>query len=216
MVFKFRRNKDSVSSSTGKDDKDPQTTIARLRESIANADKRENYVQHKMAAIVQEAKLRSAQGDKRGALNALKRKKLYQAEVEKLQNVKMTLETQAIHIESAAYNQETVKVMKSGQTVMGRLRKMMGIDEVDNLMEDIREEADLATEVNNALGSPLDPLMEEDADLLAELEALGMEDSKKKQTQSSSFFMMPPVPKPQQNKVTSSRTNKKSQLVRAT
>lgn len=202
--FSFSKNKaTATTSSSSSNSKDPHATVQRLRESLSNAERREKHVHYQMAEITREAKLRSAQGDKRGALNALKRKKLYQAEVDKIANVKMTLETQAFHIESAAYNQETVKVMQSGQSTMGRLRKLMGVEKVENLMDDIREEADLASEVNNAIGAPLDPLMEDDADLLAELEAL--EGTSQKTT--SNYFMLPTVAKTQGKKV-KPQTNK--------
>ena len=39
-----------------------------------------------------------AKGDKKGALFCMKRKKLYEAEADKIQNVKMTLETQVINL----------------------------------------------------------------------------------------------------------------------
>ena len=52
--------------------------------------------------MVKEAKVKMAKGDKKAALFAMKRKKLYEAEVDKIQNVKMTLETQVINLESAA------------------------------------------------------------------------------------------------------------------
>lgn len=203
---KTTSNRSSSSSSRSK----PQMAIQRLRDSLTTAERREQHVQYKMAAIVQEAKLRSAQGDKRGALNALKRKKLYQAELDKIANIKMTLETQAIHIESAAYNQETFQAMQSGQTAMGRLRKMLGVEKVETLMDDIREEADLATEVNTAIGAPLDPFMEDDAELWAELNALeGRPQKAATTTTSQSFFTLPTVSKTQ-HKPSKQQINKAS------
>ena len=186
--FSLSRNKNKSTSSSSSN---PHMTIERLRESLANAERREKHVNYQIAEIVREAKLRSAQGDKKGALSALKRKKLYQAELDKIANIKMTLETQAFHIESAAYNQETVQAMKSGQSAMSRLRKLMGVEKVENLMDDIREEADLATEINTAIGTPLDPYMEDDAELLAELNALEGRPAANKA--STSFFMTSPT-----------------------
>lgn len=194
--FSMSRSKNKSITNSSSSSK-PQVAINRLRESSVNAERREKHVRYQMAEITQEAKLRSAQGDKKGALNALKRKKLYQAELDKIANIKLTLETQAFHIESAAYNQETVQAMKSGQTTMGRLRKLMGVETVETLMDDIREEADLATEINAAIGAPLDPFLEDDAELLAELNALEGRPHPQKSTAQSSFFLLPTVSKTQ-------------------
>ena len=190
-MWSFKRNDRSSSSSARSSPKNnPHTTIVQLRESILNAEKREEHLERKIEATVQDAKTKLARGNKKSALFAMKRKKLYQAELDKLENVKMTLETQAIQLESAAHNQETFRAMESGNTTMARLRRAFGIDKVDTLMEDIREEMDLATEVNGAIGTPLDPYMEDDQDLLAELEAL--DDSPK---QTSAAFSMPKIPR---------------------
>ena len=195
--FSMSRSKNKSISSSRSSSSKPQVAIERLRESSVHAERREKHVRYQMAEITQEAKLRSAQGDKKGAINALKRKKLYQAELDKIANIKLTLETQAFHIESAAYNQETFQAMKSGQTAMGRLRKLMGVEKVETLMDDIREEADLATEINAAIGAPLDPFLEDDAELLAELNALEGCPPQKSTVHHSSFFMLPTVSKTQ-------------------
>jgi charged multivesicular body protein 4 len=52
----------------------------------------------------------------------MKRKKLYEAEYDKIQNIKMTLETQVIGLESAAQNAETFKAMSQGTKTMQKIR----------------------------------------------------------------------------------------------
>lgn len=113
-----------------------------------------------------------AKGDKKGALFAMKLKKQHEAELSKIQNVKMTLETQCIHLESAEQNRETINAMKTGTNTMKNIRNEVGIDKVDDIMDEIKEEMELAEEVNNAISQPVDPLMEDEDDLLAELEGL--------------------------------------------
>lgn len=119
-----------------------------------------------------------ARGDKKGALFAMKKKKLYEKEIEKISNVKLTctLETQQMNLESAAHNAETFKAMHNGTSAMKKIRKTVGIDRVDNMMNDMREEMEATDEISGALAQPLDPLMEDDDDLLAELDQLEMED----------------------------------------
>lgn len=102
----------------------------------------------------------------------MKRKKLYEAEVDKIQNVKMTLETQVINLESAAQNAQTYKAMQAGTNQMKTIRQSVGLDRVDDVMDEIKEEMELAAEINNAISQPVDPFMADEDELLAELNEL--------------------------------------------
>lgn len=114
-----------------------------------------------------------------GALFALKRKKLYEAEIEKIQNVKMTLETQVMNLESAAQNAETFKAMEMGSKTMKKIRTEVGIEKVDDIMDEIKEEMELANEINQAISQPVDPLLTDEDELLAELQELETADLEK-------------------------------------
>jgi charged multivesicular body protein 4 len=133
---------------------------------------REEHILKKVDQMVAEAKAKMAKGDKKGALFAMKRKKLYEQEADKIQNVKMTLETQVINLESASLNTDTYEAMKSGTTTMKNIRNQVGIEKVDEIMDDMKEEMEMAQEVNNAIAQPVDPLMCDEDELLAELEGL--------------------------------------------
>jgi len=171
MGFFGSRKKNRVSASSSADK--PAQAIHKIRLSIENAEKRQAFLQHKMDdEIVPQAKRKMAQGDKRGALFLMKRKKMYGAEIDKLENVKMTLETQALQLETAAHNQDTVQAMQTGSSAMKRLRKAFGLDQVDELMDNIREEGDMAEEISQAIATPLDPYMMDDDELMRELEEL--------------------------------------------
>ena len=136
----------------------------------------EEHIQKNIEKVIQEAKFKLGKGDKKGALYAMKRKKMYEAEIDKIQNVKMTLETQVINLESAAQNAETYKAMAAGSNTMKKIRQDVGIEKVDDIMDEIREEMELAAEINNAIAAPVDPMMTDDDELLAELNALEASD----------------------------------------
>lgn len=176
----FGKKKDvapsTVSATSVARPEDPQNTIVKLRDAITNQEKREEHIQRKMDATVHEAKDKMAKGDKKGALFAMKRKKMYEAEIDKIQNVKMTLETQVINLESAAQNAETFKAMEAGTKTMKKIRQETGIEKVDDVMDEIKEEMELANEINNAIAAPVDPLLTDDDELLAELQALEAND----------------------------------------
>merc|ERR1712003_52833 len=137
---------------------DPQNTIVTLRQSIVTQDKREEHMGRKIDQVIDEAKKKMAKGDKKGALFAMKRKKMFEKEIEKIQNVKMTLETQAMNLESAAQNAATFNAMAQGNKTMKKIRKDVGVEKVDDIMDDIREEMEHANEVNDAMQS-MDPFL---------------------------------------------------------
>ena len=106
----------------------------------------------------------------------MKRKKLFEAEIDKIQNVKMTLETQVINLESAAQNAETFKAMEAGSKTMKKIRTDVGIEKVDDIMDEIKEEMEMANEINSAIAQPVDPLLTDEDELLEELNALEASD----------------------------------------
>ena len=60
-------------------------TIKKLRDQLETLEKREHHISTKISLQFQDAKKKSAAKDKRGAIFALKRKKMYENEIEKLQ-----------------------------------------------------------------------------------------------------------------------------------
>jgi charged multivesicular body protein 4 len=127
----------------------------------------------------------------------MKRKKLHETELDKIQNVKMTLETQVINLESASQNAETFKAMASGKNAMKNIRTNVGIEKVDDLMDDIREEMEMANEISEAIGQPVDPFANDEDELLAELEQMGADDLEAellKAPIAKNEFLLPSVP----------------------
>ena len=102
----------------------------------------------------------------------MKRKKLYDQEQAKIQNVRFTLETQVINLESAQQNAQTYSALKQGNTAMQGIRKDVGIEQVDDVMDEIKEEMEMAQEINDAIAQPVDPLMTDEDELLEELNML--------------------------------------------
>jgi charged multivesicular body protein 4 len=140
---------------------------------VENQEKREEVTRRKIDQMVAQAKEKMAKGDKKGALFAMKRKKLHDAELAKIENVKMTLVTQVINLESASQNKDTFIAMKEGKNAMAKIRDEVGIEKVDELMDDIREEMEQAQEISDAIAAPVDPLAADEDELLAELEQMG-------------------------------------------
>jgi charged multivesicular body protein 4A/B len=181
----------------------PVETIAKLRDSLNILEKREDHITKKIDAALQEARLKSQKKDKNGALFALKRKKMYEAEVTKLQGARITLENQIMALESASVNIETFRAMKSGAAAMKQMRGDIDADKVDDIMDELQEEKDIQDAISEAITRPGQELFndEELLDELAELDALEMEASLETKTQSAvqpqaqdSVFNFPSVP----------------------
>lgn len=183
----------------------PVDTIKLLRDNLLVLEKREEHIQKKIEMALTEAKQKSAKKDKNGALFALKRKKMYEAEVSKLQGARITLDSQILALESAAVNIETFKAMKSGANAMKGLRGDIDADKVDDIMDEIQEEKDIHDSISEAISRPGQDLFndEELLEELAELDALDMEEAEMEATATKataapampqSVFNLPVVP----------------------
>ena len=155
----------------------PVETIKMLRDNLVVLEKREEHILKKIDTALNEAKLKSSKKDRNGALFALKRKKMYEAEVSKLQGARITLDSQILALESAAVNIETFKAMKSGANAMKGMRGDLDADKVDDIMDSIQEEKDVHDQISEAISRPGQDLFDDEELLeeLAELDALESE-----------------------------------------
>ncbi len=77
---------------------------------------------------------------------------------------------------------------------MKKIRQETDIDQVDDLMDEIKEEMEMADEISNALAQPVDPLMADEDDLLAELQELEAEDVTEQLLEPMKKMELPDVP----------------------
>lgn len=187
-------------------------TIMKIRQNIENQEKREALLVGRMQKLADEAKVKMAKGDKKGAIFAMKKRKLHETELAKIDNVKMTLETQAISLEGAASNVDTYNVMQTGSTTMKSIRKAFGIDKVDQMFDNMKDEMELHQEVNHAFTQPIDPTFADDDELLAELNALEKEGSNAAAAFSWPTMSSTKPTSPQPVKASSQTKEKKSRL----
>mmetsp|Transcript_20704 Transcript_20704/g.17692 ORF Transcript_20704/g.17692 Transcript_20704/m.17692 type:complete len:167 (+) Transcript_20704:11-511(+) len=120
------------------------------------------------------ARTRAAAKDKRGALMALKRKKLYEAELQTLMNSRMTLEQQILSLESSQTTAVAVQALAQGVSAQKQMNQQLNIDNIDELMDDMAEQQDLQNEVSQVLSSG-NQIMDDD-ELLNELDQIEAEE----------------------------------------
>lgn len=154
-------------------------SIMTLKNTLDTLEKREAHLEKKIQAQLKEAKVKSSKKDKKGALFCLKRKKMYEAEVIKIQGAQMTLTQQIMSLESATINMEVFKGMKTGANAMKQIHGQMNVDKVDETMEEINETMDVAKEISDVISQPVGDPLDED-DLLEELNELEEEELESK------------------------------------
>jgi len=154
----------------------PRESIAKLKETLDMLEKREQFLQKKMDGQTLEAKKFMAQKNKRAALMCLKRKKTYEQQAEKIAGARMTIEQQVMTLEGANVSLEAMNAMKMGAQSMKAIHSNLTLDGVDDTMESIREQMDIANEINDAISQPLGGETFDEDDLLAELDELEQQD----------------------------------------
>jgi len=84
--------------------------IAKLRDATETLEKREEHLTRKIDNEINQAKKFSGAGKKREALTCIKRKKMYEQQLEQLAGAKMTLQTQQLALENMNITKETLEV----------------------------------------------------------------------------------------------------------
>jgi len=151
-----------------------QESIQRLRDAEQNLEKREKFLEKQAAACLEEAKRKSHAKDKRGALFQLKKKKMYETQMEQIYGKKSNIETQILALENAGITGDVVTAMQHGERALRQTLAQHKIEKVEDVMESITETMDQADELSEALSTPIGPVYDEDA-LEAELEDLESE-----------------------------------------
>ena len=145
-----------------------------IDDTIKSNEKREAHLNTKIMQQLKLAKAKSAKGDKRGAILCLKRKKMYQAEVDKINNILANLEQQKFTLENAATNAVVVGAMQESKAGLQSITTSMDVDNVTELMDDLQENMDMGEEISNALGQQMGDTVDDD-ELLGELDDMEKE-----------------------------------------
>ena len=93
---------------------------------IETIEKRETHIGRKIDNEITNAKKFSAAGKKREALQCIKRKKMYEGQVEKIGQARLNLETQQLALEQLNLNKEVVEAQREGAKTMASVTAQMG------------------------------------------------------------------------------------------
>ncbi|KAK6307812.1 charged multivesicular body protein 4c [Coregonus clupeaformis] len=154
----------------------PQEAIQKLRDTEEMLAKKQDFLEKKIDQELITAK-KNGTKNKRAALQALKRKKRYEKQLTQIDGTLSTIEFQREALENANTNTEVLKNMGFAAKAMKAAHENMDIDKVDDLMQDITEQQELAQEISDAISKPVGFGEEFDEDeLLAELDELEQEE----------------------------------------
>ncbi|KAL2553726.1 Vacuolar protein sorting-associated protein 32-like protein 2 [Forsythia ovata] len=148
-------------------------TLDKLNETLEMLEKKENVLQKKAAVEVEKAKEFTRAKNKRAAIQCLKRKRLYEQQIEQLGNFQLRIHDQMILLEGAKATTETVDALRTGAAAMKAMQKATNIDDVDKTMDEINEQTENMKQIQEALATPIGAAADFDEDELeAELEEL--------------------------------------------
>jgi charged multivesicular body protein 4 len=153
----------------------PQEAIQKLLEIEDLLRKRQDVLEKKIDEELRVAKANGVK-NKRLALQALKRKKRYEQQLNQIDGTLTTLEYQRESLENANTNTEVLKTMGLAAKAFKSAHLELDVDKVQDLKDEIAEQQELANEISTVISSPigLDAQLD-DEELLKELEELEQE-----------------------------------------
>lgn len=167
-----------------------QEALVRLRETEEMLGKKQEYLENRIQRELSLAKKHGTQ-NKRAALQALKRKKRLEKQLTQIDGTLSTIEFQREALENSHTNTEVLRNMGFAAKAMKAAHENMDLNKIDDLMQDITEQQDIAQEISEAISQRggLGDDFDED-ELMAELEELEQEELNKKMTN----IRLPSVP----------------------
>ncbi|KAK1285882.1 hypothetical protein QJS10_CPB20g00014 [Acorus calamus] len=149
------------------------SSIQKLNESLELLDKKERFLRKKISAETNRAKDYSKLKNKKAAIQCLKKKKMYEAQVEQLGNFQLRIHDQIIMLEGGNATTETMDALRAGASTMKAINQSLSIDDIEKTMEEVTEHSENMKQIQEALAAPVGSAADIDEDELeAELEEL--------------------------------------------
>lgn len=135
--------------------------------------KRRGLLEKKIAAELGKAKEQTLAKNKRAALMALKKKKMYETQLEQVENNILRVNEQQMMLENQRTTVETVSALRNAAQASKQTMSEMKINDVDSVLDEINEQTDQMQQIQDAMAQPIGAAADLDEDeLLGELEEL--------------------------------------------
>jgi hypothetical protein len=119
---------------------DTQATSQKMQTQIENIDMRIKKLENDATNYKKIAVEKKKNGDSRGAVIALRKSKMYDKELAKLEGQSMMIEQQMQMIQGAQFDSNTMQAMKVGKVTMDQLQAQTNADEIMDLQDDIADQ----------------------------------------------------------------------------
>ncbi|RWS06490.1 charged multivesicular body protein 4b-like protein [Dinothrombium tinctorium] len=172
----------------------PAEAIQKLREVEEMLMKKQEYLEKKVQEEIDIIK-KNGTRNKRVSLAALKRKKRLEKQLEQIDGTTTTIEYQREALENANTNAEVLKIMGFAAKALKQSHNNMDIDSVEDLMDEIKEQNQIADEIQQVISNPIgfDRDVDED-ELMKELEEMDQEELDNKLLNVERVPVLPEVP----------------------
>merc|ERR1712032_506343 len=116
--------------------------------------KKQDFLEKKIESEVATAR-KNAKTNKRAALQALKRKKRYDSQLQQIDGTLSTIEMQREALEGANTNTAVLTTMNDAAKALKKANNELDVDKVHDMMDDIAEQQDVAKEISEAISNPV-------------------------------------------------------------
>ncbi|WVR09096.1 hypothetical protein IAU60_006158 [Kwoniella sp. DSM 27419] len=173
---------------------------ASLNDAIMSTDARMGTIEVKVKKLDAElsvykgqmAKMREGPGKQavqQRALRTLKQKRMYENQMLQLQQQSFNMEQAAMTTENLKNTMATVDAMKTANKEMKKQYKGIDIDKIESIHYDMEDLIEQANEIQESLGRSYGvPDEVDEADLQAELDALGLDDDPIGENETPSYL----------------------------
>lgn len=144
-------------------------TIETLDSTLETMDHRENLLNKKIEAEGEKAKQFMTKGNKNQALNCMKRKKMYEEQLNKINLQRANIETMKITMEEQRLNAQILAAQRQGIGEMERQNRNMRAEDVEEDLERAQEAMEDAKAVSDALANPIAMEVIDEDELMDEL-----------------------------------------------
>ncbi|RWR92227.1 hypothetical protein CKAN_02143600 [Cinnamomum micranthum f. kanehirae] len=171
------------------------STLDNLNETLEMLEKKEHVLQKKISVEIERAKKFTQSKNKKAAIQCLKKKKLFEAQIEQLANFQLRVHDQMIMLEGVKATTDTVDALKTGASAIKSIQFSLSVDDIEKTMEEVNEDTESMKQIQDALAAPVGAAADIDEDELeAELEELEGEELEEKLLQPPSSTHEMPLP----------------------
>ncbi|KPI87302.1 hypothetical protein ABL78_3639 [Leptomonas seymouri] len=189
--------------------KSASKTMEEMDAAIDLLEKREAALEKRMEAELVKAKQFYAKKNTQGALQCMKRKKMYEEQLMNIGAQKQNLETLKFTVQNQTMNHEVLKAQVAAKDELKQANKKMNADKIEDNMDELMEEMDKANQVSEALRQPLDNNFVDEDELMNELE-VELEGMDLEETPAAEV-KLPDMPKVPSTKLPAKPTKTKAQ-----